>query len=334
MNTFQKSQAAKMLACYIAPEDLQKSLSEEDDIEKGAAVGYINVGKKKPSIESPENNTEKTVKEQFPVGSTVYHTHNFTGASDPFEGKVTGYTHHEDKKDGLVEVTTPDGKQHQKRWDSIKLREVDSTPDNAKTPIPKAAAGVLGKVIAQALRQSSHGLASEHTKTYDRSTAKETVKTKLSEKSVLGPYEHSFRKTHNGLEYSGSQYYGTYHGEAPETHQPTSTFSSDLGRERVNMKEYKGGISKFLQDYPNIAAGVAGNFYNSLAHAVKNREVAKQSGNWKQRSYYSDIISDMVPKGMSAEETLQALKEITDTGHKHEGKTISGTSLHDIKHQH
>ena len=47
MNTFQKSQAVKMLACYITPEEIQKSL-EGNDIEKGHPAGYINAhGKQK-----------------------------------------------------------------------------------------------------------------------------------------------------------------------------------------------------------------------------------------------------------------------------------------------
>lgn len=41
MNTFQQQQAAKMLACYITPEEIQKSL-EDNDIEKAHPVGYIN----------------------------------------------------------------------------------------------------------------------------------------------------------------------------------------------------------------------------------------------------------------------------------------------------
>lgn len=222
-----------------------------------------------------------------------------------------------------------------------KIKEGSSKSDDKQeeksdepAPLTTAQASTVGKVIANVLRKSAHGLARDKAELHDNSVANKKIKTHLSEKSLLGPYIHTFQKDGSEIKYTGRQGFGTYQGDEPGKYEHINTFASNVGREEVSMKEF-GGISKFFKTHPGIAAGMAKNLASALRDAIESKQKAQESNSptkYKNMRYYSDIISDIVPPNLSSSETLRILEEVANSGHSIKGKTISGHSLHDLKH--
>lgn len=118
MNTFEKSQAAKMLACYITPEELE-------DIEKGHPVGYINahgkqkqadgswkyVGKNKATAKQeskPESNPElDAVEEHFENKRKNLHETHSKEVDAHYEKMNADSLHHQKLYNDAMEENKP-----------------------------------------------------------------------------------------------------------------------------------------------------------------------------------------------------------------------------------